>query len=282
MVAAASVLLAGTALAQDMATKTVEVSGTMVGNTGGAFQSWNVDLPKNTAVSLNLAHWPCNTGDAVGFEVWTAAGLAGRSHEKDACNQALAWNTGDGGKAEVKLYNYLPDVGTWWNMSATGMTLPGAMAPVVAMAPATTSTTMAATTTTAAAAAAPTTTTTTTAPAKAAAPAAMAPAAGGVMVDNAVLYGDAGGAYAKYDFMVKNGQKYDVMLQASSPNGGSWPAVGFGVFGPTGQVAAASVDASGMASTSFTATGNDKYTVSVYNYHTGVPMFYHLEVKEAK
>jgi hypothetical protein len=286
MVAAASMMLTGTALAQFSAEKPVEVSGTMVGNTGGAYETWNVNLPKNTDVSLSLVHWPCNTGGAVGLEVYTAAGQVAASHEQDACTQAVAWNSGDGGKTEVKLYNYLPDIGTWWTLTATGAMLPGAMAPVAAMAAAKTTTTMAATTTTttapaAAAAAAPATTGSTTAPAMAAKPA-MAPAVGGVMVDNAVLYGDSGGAYAKYDFLVKNGQTYDAMLQAASPNGGSWPGVGFEVYGPTGLVASASVDSAGMASTSFTATGNDKYTVAVYNYHAGVPIFYHLEVKAAQ
>ena len=65
-------------------------------------------------------------GDAVGIAVWSPSGQLGASEQKDACTQELAWNTGAGGPAEIKLYNYLAGVGTWWTMTSTGMALPGA------------------------------------------------------------------------------------------------------------------------------------------------------------
>ncbi len=112
--------------------------------------------------------------------------------------------------------------------------------------------------------------------AKEAAPA-MAPAAGSVAVDNAVLYGTEGGGITKYDFVAEAGKTYDVTMTYASPNGGTWPGVGFNVWGLSGLVATGATD--GVQSTaSFTADGNDMYTVEVYNYHPGVPIFYALTV----
>jgi hypothetical protein len=294
---AAVALLGGTVVARAQAAHS-EVSGTMVGNTGGAFESWNVTLPANTDVSLTLMHWPCDTGNAVGLEVWTASGMAGRSSQKDACTQSLAWNSGSGGAAEVKLYNYLPWVGTWWTLTSDGFTLPGAPAPSTTMAASTMASTTASTT--ASTASSMTAGTTMAAPADTMAPAstaAMAPApaapaaASGAMmaapaamvnVDNAVLYGDAGGASSNYDMLVKEGTTYNATLSFASPNGGNWPGVGFTVWGPNGQVAASSMTDPHHASATFTADGNVKYTIQVYNYHPGVPVFYHLDVAAAQ
>jgi hypothetical protein len=286
IVAAFALLLAGTAFAQESAVS--ELSRTMVGDAAGAYQVWNVDLPANTDVTLTLSHWPCNTGPAIGIEVWGADGLMGMSSEKDACTQELSWNTGDGGPAEIKAYNYLPGVGTWWSMSATGLTLPGATAPMAAEPAAEGE--MAAEAAPAegemAAEAAPAEGEM----AKEAAPAegemaaeaapveaAAAPAAGTVSVDNAVLYGTEGGGIMKYDFLAEGGKTYDVTMTYGSPLGGTWPGVGIKVWGLSGLVATGSSDGV-HATASFTAGGNDQYTVEVYNYHPGLPIFYSLEV----
>jgi hypothetical protein len=283
IVAAATVLLGGTALAQFQAPES-SVSGTMVGNTGGAFQTWNVNAPKDTDVTLTLNHWPCNTGDAVGLEAWGKSGMLGMSSAADACTQVLTFNTGAGGPIEVKQFNYLDGVGTWWMLSGSGVNLPGAtaMTTTTKAAPAMAETKPATTAMTTGGA-----TTMTTAPAAAAKPAAaaqpaMAPAAATLDVNNAVLYGEAGGAFGKYDLMVKKGTTYDAMLQTGSPNGGSWPGTGLEVYGPDGLVTSAGADNTGAASAQFTAGGDDKYYVVVYNYHAGVPIFYHLGVKPAQ
>lgn len=269
IVAVSVLLISGTALAQFDTPS--ELSGTMVGDRGGAYQVWNVELPASSDVTLTLSHWPCNTGNAIGVEVWGANGLIGRSRQQDACSQTVSFNTGTGGAAEIKAYNYLSGVGTWWSLSATGMALPGGMAPKPAPAvePAAAEAAAPAAEGEMAAAAAP---------APAPAPAApMAPAAGAVNVDNAVLYGTEGGGIMKYDFMVVGGTTYDATLTYASPNGGNWPGVGFTVWGPTGLVAKGSGGV-GQASASFTAGGNDMYTVEVHNYHPGVPVFYALSV----
>lgn len=279
LVLVASLVVSMTALAAETEAKS-EVSGTMVGDVGGAFQTWNVTLPKDTDVTLTLNHWPCNTGDAIGLEVWGPAGLMGQSMQKDACTQELAWKTAAGGPAEIKMYNYLAGVGTWWQMMSTGVALPGAMAPMAPAAPVAAAEPKADTTTAAAAKPAAETVT-------AAKPAAettvaakpVAPAAGTLSVDNAVLYGDPGGGIMKYDLMVKKDTPYDATLVFASPNGGTWPGVGFKVWGPDGLVTTGKSGSPGMVSAKFTPGGDDKYYVEVYNYHGGVPVFYSLDVK---
>ena len=275
LVLAASLVVSVSALAAE-ATSTA--SGTMVGDVGGAFQTWNVTLPKETDVTLTLNHWPCNTGDAIGIEVWDPSGLQGMSAQKDACTQELAWKTGAGGPAEIKMYNYLAGVGTWWMMTSTGFALPGGAAPVpmaAAAKPAEAAVMVEA------AKPAEAVVVTEAAQPVVAAPAPK-PAAGMLSMDNVVLYGDPGGGIQKYDLMVTQGTKYDAKLVFASPNGGTWPGVGFNVWGPDGLVATSDVTEPGVAEATFTAGGNDKYYVEVYNYHGGVPIFYALDVKPAQ
>jgi hypothetical protein len=282
LVLAASLVVSMTAMAAETPAKS-EVSGTMVGDVGGAYQTWNVTLPKSTDVTLTLNHWPCNTGDAIGIEVWGPSGNLGMSEQKDACTQELAWNTGAGGPAEVKAFNYLAGVGTWWMLTSTGFTLPGATAPKpVAEKPAAETAEMAkpaaaAVTTTAAKPAAEAAEK----PAVAAKPATQA-APGMLSVNNVVLYGTEGGGIQKYDLMVKKGTTYNAVMDFASPNGGTWPGVGFKVWGPDGLVAESQADEPGQARATFTAGGDDKYYVEAYNYHSGVPIFYALSVKPAQ
>jgi len=272
--------------ADPVAVPTSTVSGTMVGDGGGAYQIWNVTLPAGTDVTFSLNYWPCNAGDAIGIEAWDASGLLGWSSEADACTQEVSWNTDKGGPAEIKVHNYLDGVGTWWSLTSTGVALPGAVAPVAA-APVEPAKAEVKGETVMVAKAADTTTTETkaveTTTAEAAPVVAKAePATGTIMVDNSVLYGDSGGANQMYDLMVTEGTTYDATMVYASPNGGTWPGVGFKVWGPDGLVAQSMTEEfSSVATASFTAEGNNKYYIQVFNYHGGVPVFYSLEVKPA-
>jgi hypothetical protein len=281
-------MAAGAAHAQTATTTSTDtmgapagVSGTFVGSPGGTWSTWMVDLPSGKDVTLKLAYWPCNSGGAVGFDVWGATAHLASSSQADACTQHAMFATGDGGKAEIKAYNYLPGVPVWYTLTADGMTLPGATAPAATT---TTTTTTAATTTMA-----PATTTTTMAPATtttamapAAAPAAMAMAASDTLnVQNQTLLGNGGGAASRHDLMVKEGQTYTVKLNYGTDMGGTWPGIGFKVWGPDGWVANSHSTGLGMAESTFTSTGDVKYTVEVYNYHPGVTAFYGLNSSTA-
>ena len=71
------------------------ISGTWVGDPGGALMTHELDLPADADVTINLDHWPCVTGDAITFEVWSDAGLLAMSHEASACTQSASFNTGE-------------------------------------------------------------------------------------------------------------------------------------------------------------------------------------------
>ncbi|RIL09073.1 hypothetical protein DCC79_12050 [bacterium] len=64
--------------------------------------------------------------------------------------------------------------------------------------------------------------------------------------------------------------------------GGTWPAIGFKVWGPNGWVASSHAAGSGRAEATFTATGDVKYSIQVYNYHHGVTAFYGIEAMAAE
>lgn len=278
--------LAGTTLAQMAAEGSV--SGTLVGDRGGAHVTWDVTLPASTDVTLKLAHWPCNTGQSISFAVWGAASKIAGSRQHDACTQSAMFNTGAGGAAKIQLSNYLHGVGTWYTLTAEGMTLPGTMpAPSAAPAAGATTTEAEPAPTAAPGAAAPKAADmmTDAAPAAAMAPAAAAPAAApaaSINVQDQTLLGNSGGASANYDLMVKEGQTYTVKMHYGTDMGGTWPAIGFKVWGPNGWVASSHAAGSGHAEATFTATGDVKYSIQVYNYHHGVTAFYGIEAMAAE
>lgn len=265
------------------------VSGTFVGSPGGTWSTWTVDLPSGKDVTLKLAHWPCNSGGAVGFDVWGATEQLASSSQADACTQHAMFATGNGGKAEIKAYNYLPGVPVWYTLTADGMTLPGATAPAATTT--TTTTTTDATTAEKAMVADKAMATTTDASTAekamvadkamttttAAKPAAAAMVAADVLnAQNQTLLGNGGGAANRHDLMVKEGQDYTVKLNYGTDVGGTWPGIGFKVWGPNGWVADCHSTGLGMCEATFTSTGDVKYTVEVFNYHPGVTAFYGL------
>lgn len=225
-------------------------SGFFAGTPGGSFATWPVDLPAGKNVTLKLGHWPCNTGTAVGLNVWGASGRLAASHQADACTQTATFNTGNGGKAEIQAYNYLRGLPVWYSLTADGMTLPGTMAP---------------------AATASTTGATTTMPATTAATADV------LNIQNQTLFGNAGGAANRHDLMVKEGQTTTVKMSYGTDMGGTWPAIGLKVWGPDGWVASSHPTGLGTAEATFMSPGNVKYIVEVYNYHSGVTAFYGLQ-----
>lgn len=279
---AAAGMLAGTAMAQMAAEGAL--SGTLVGDRGGAHMAWDVTLPANADVTIKLAHWPCNTGQSISFAVWGAASKLASSHQHDACTQSAMFNTGAGGMAKLQMSNYLHGVGTWYTLTAEGMTLPEAMpAPSAAPAAASTTTEDEPAPAPPPAAAAPKAAdmmTDTSASAPAMAAGAMAPAAS-INAQDQTLLGNSGGASASYDLMVKEGQSYTVKLHYGTDMGGTWPGIGFKVWGPNGWVASSHATGSGSAEAMFTASGDVKYTIQVYNYHHGVTAFYGIEAMAA-
>jgi hypothetical protein len=260
---------AATAAAQEAAMP--DASGTLVGDTGGAYQTWEVTLPASTDVSLTLMHWPCNTGKAIGLSVWGPSGKLASSWEKDACTQSASFNSGAGGNAQIQLYNYLHGVGTWWSLDAEGVALSGMAAPAAA-APMAAAVPAADTTTTTMAAAAP------------AAPAAPAPAGGAsAVMAGGTVFGDSGGAYAEHNLAVEEGKNYTVEMTVGLDWGGTWPGVGFDVWGPGGhRIARGTWTDQDTVSASFTADGNVVYLIKVHNYHHGLTAFYSLDAKAAQ
>jgi hypothetical protein len=261
---------AATAAAQDAAMP--DASGTLVGDHGGAYQTWDVTLPASTDVTLTLMHWPCVTGKAIGLNVWGPSGKLASSWESNACTQKASFNTGSGGSAQIQLFNYLHGVGTWWSLDAEGITLGAAPAPAAAPA---------------VAAAAPAADTTMAAAAPAAAPAAAAPApaaapaaASASVMAGGTVFGDSGGAYADHNLTVEEGKMYSVEMTVGLDRGGAWPGVGFDVWGPGGKRIAQGMwtDADTVAA-SFTADGNVVYLIKVHNYHHGLTAWYSLDAK---
>jgi hypothetical protein len=278
LVILAAVVMVGVAAAADG-----QVSGTMVGDHGGAHMTWDLNLPAATDVTITLAHWPCDIGDAVSFDVWSATDHLASSSQATSCTQEASFNTGDGGPAKLIMHNYLHGVGTWYSLSATGIELPGAQAPAPVVA------------SEEAKEAAPAEGVATTAePVVAAVPAetvpvvvepvaAAAPAAEGVIVDNATVLGDIGGAYGTHVINAEAGKTYKVTMVYGTPVGGTWTGVGFKVWGPEGLVAvgdAPDLHNANEKTATFTAESTGPYTIQVYNYHHGLVLFYSLEVTE--
>jgi hypothetical protein len=263
-------LFAGAALALSTtataaAQGTGALTGTLVGDSGGAYQTWNVTLPADTKVTLTLSHWPCQTGESVGLNVWGASGLLAHSWESDACTQKAWFNSGSGGMAEIQLFDYLHGVGTWWSLSAEGITLGGSApaqpAPVAAEAkPA-----EAAGTTMSASTAAATTTT------------AAAPKASSGLLATDTIFGDTAGAFDNYNLTVEEGKSYTVRMTVGTDWGGNWPGVGFDVWGPQGHVASGAWTSTNTLEATFKATGNVVYLVQPFNYHHGLTLFYTIE-----
>ena len=264
-----------------------EVSGTFVGTRGGTYATWNVTLPENKDVTLTLSHWPCQAGAAVGFHVWNAGGMLADSSEIEACKHQAKFNTGKGGWAEIQAYNYLDGVGVWYTLEAEDLNLSsGTMAKPKMMAAKTNMMATKTMTTTAEAgmmkatkaetgtmAAKPMAMT-----AKPAKTAKTAAATDSLHVYNQALLGNSGGAFGMHNLMVKEGKSYTLRMTYVAPDaGGSWPAVGFNVWGPGDKWVAAShaVD-NNTAEATFTADGNVMYLVQPYNYHQGVGILYNL------
>jgi hypothetical protein len=257
------------------------ISGTMVGDRGGAYVTLEVALPADTDVTLKLEHWPCLTGGAVGVNVWTADGWLAQSEEADACTQEASFNTGAGGPASIQVFNYLHGIGTWYSLTAEGITLPGAMPAAPAeVAPAEEAAPVAEAEE--AEEAVPAEEAAAAEPAEEAEEAAemmpVAPApAGKVMVEDATLFGNSGGAFASYDLAVMAGKEYEVTMTYGADLGGEWKAVGFNVWCASGWAAqGAKVDMDTKEAT-FTADADGTCQIQVYNYYEGLTVFYSLE-----
>jgi hypothetical protein len=69
-------------------------------------------------------------------------------------------------------------------------------------------------------------------------------------------------------------------MTAGTDWGGTWPGVGFDVWGPGGRVASGKWTSHNVVEATFTATGNVVYLVQPYNYHHGLTLFYTLESAE--
>jgi len=271
LVLIAMLAASGVALAQGA------VTGTMVGDPGGAHMTWDLVLPAATDVTLTLDHWPCQTGDAITFSVWGADGPLAMSEEATACSQTAAFNTGAGGPATLKVSNYLAGVGTWYSLMAEGIDLPGAAPMAVEETAAVAAPVEGEMVVKAKAVEAPVAAPVVAAPVVAA-PVVAAAAVPGVIVENATVLGDVGGAYGTHKLTAEEGKTYTVTMVYGTDPGGSWKGVGFKVWGPDGQVAAGEGELHDTTTktATFTADAAGEYTVQVYNYHPGVVLFYSL------
>jgi len=271
------------------------VQGSMVGDRGGAEQTWPISLPADTDASVTLAFWPCLDPNAFQLDVLGPDGVLGTASQAGPCSRTLAWNTGEGGDVTLRMYNYLHNVPTNYSISATGFDLPGGAAPAMDAA----DTDEEAGDSTAADGemeSADTAETDTAADADVAEVDADAAESDGDEVaadtedaggdaDSAsgavgTLLGNAGGAFATVDLPVKAGATYNLEMSRGLDVGGNWPAVGFKVWGPNGLVARSTFSYGSPAAASFTAAADDVYTVQIYNYHHGRTLFYALSVEE--
>jgi len=273
-----------------VAAQSAGISGTWVGDPGGALMTHELELPAATDATLTLDHWPCVTGQAIAFDLYTPSGMLASSSEASACTQSASFNTGEGGPATLKLYNHLTGVGSWYNLTAEGIDLPGATMMVeeeaapaeevmaeeeamvedeaVAMAEETEGEEM-------------------TEPAEAdmAEGEAMVEEAApmmtsGMLADGATLLGNIGGAQGDYMLDVVEGENYTVTMTYGTSAGGMWPGIGFRVYGPEGLVATGAkpdLFNNDTYSATFTAGETAQYKVQVYNYIHGLMLFYSLE-----
>jgi len=97
-----------------------------------------------------------------------------------------------------------------------------------------------------------------------------------IMVENMSLFGNDAGAFKDYPLAVKKGQDYKVVLTYGLDRGGTWPAVGFNVWCPSGWAAQGEAVEANQISATFMADADATCQVQVYNYYTGMTMFYSL------
>ena len=261
-------LIAGLGLTNSVAAQDAGVDGSMVGDRGGAYETWEVTLPEDTDVTLTLTHYPCTNNDAISLDVWSPSAMLADSNKIGACTEVAHFNTGSGGSATIRLNNYLHNVGTWYNLQAEGISLPGAAAapaeePAMDDEAATESDMDEAAETdaaTAETAADDMTTDMTTETEAAEAPADVAGSGG-------ALFGGPAGAFATHALAVTEGTEYTLTLDYSVDGGGNWSGVGFDVWGPSGLVASSNDVDFNTESATFTAEMDGTYIVNVYNYH---------------
>ena len=220
------------------------VSGTVVGDAGGAVVEWAVDLPPTTNVTLALGHYPCNTDRAVYIEVYGPEGKLATSQEDDACTENAAFNTVGGGPGTIKLFNYIEGVAVSYTLTADGIVLPageeaGPVSPDSGDQEAATT---------------------------------EIPSDGSDATDT--LLGNSGGAKILYPRTDVVAEPQEVRLTYTmSGGGGSWPGVGINVWAEDGALLATS-EASGANehTLQFTPTSMMNLTIEVFNYNPGQTM----------
>jgi hypothetical protein len=220
---------------------------------------------------------------AVGLNVWGPSGKLASSSHSDSCTEKAWFNTGDGGQAEIQLYDYLHGIGTWWSVAASGISLGAAPAPAAMDTSAEMTSTsdtsmadesMAATSEeTAAGETSMAADTTMAGEESMAGEAAMAAPTSGDSTINATdtLFGDSGGAFDNYNLTVEEGKTYTVEMTVGTDAGG-----------PSGMVAQGTWMDNDTVSATFTADGNVVYLIQPYNYHHGLMAFYSLEAAAAQ
>lgn len=236
--------------------------GTLVGNSGGAHMEWSAASQPNTNARVSVTYSPCIDPDAISLVVYSSDGQTTTAYRDGHCKQTATWNSGESTSATIKLSNYLHGVATNYAIETTGLVVAGADA-------------VSDTETDAAMAEAD-------AEAENAAAAAEQEAATeavkSTLAANAstgTVAGDSGGAFASYEVELTGGQMYAGAMAYQMDVGGSWPGVGFTIYGPDGWSMSGKHDMHRNGVTaSFTAPADGTYKVQIYNYHPGRLMYY--------
>ena len=259
---AAFALFVGAAAAQE--TETVSaVGGTLVGDRGGSHMEWTAAVPANTDVQLTVTYSPCGSPDGVTLMVYSDDGQVTKANPDGHCTKTAFWNTAGSTSANIKLSNYLHGIALNYILASKGFTLEGAemvsdTATMQAEMDAADAEMMAE---------------------EAAETEAMEAEVTETLKANAAtgeVLGTNGGGHSKYDIDLEAGGTYAALMTYNMDVGGTWPSVGFDIWGPGGSVVASGVKEQhgNNFAVNFSAPMDGTYTVDVYNYHPGRMMYY--------
>ncbi|MFN2251920.1 MAG: hypothetical protein ACK2UL_08380 [Anaerolineae bacterium] len=282
LIAVFALVFVGAAAAQDAQITTV--NGQFVGDRGGSHVEYTAAMPQNTDVSVSVEYSPCGDASALPLVVYANDGQVIHGYEDGHCRKTAAWNSAGGTEATVKFSNYLHGVALYYVLTAEGFnvetaTMTTVTEPVMAEEAAMETEEEA-------------TETEEVAMAEeeeaegegidAVAVAEKVFAAGeavGMLEANATtgeVLGTNGGGHSKYQIELMGGKPYGAIMSYAMDVGGTWPAVNFKVWGPSGGVVAAGVPSQhgNLRTVDFVAPEDGVYTVDVYNYHSGHTAYY--------
>ena len=260
---AAFAMFVGVAAAQEGETTVSAVNGTIVGDRGGTHTEWTAEVPANTDVHLSVEYSPCGDASAIALMVYSNDGQVTKAVPDGHCRKTAKWNTAGSNMATIKLSNYLHGIALYYVMASKGFAVTDA------------------------------TLVSTTGEVKAAVEAAEGEAAAEADAEMAAkeaavvetlkanaaegsVLGTKGGGHSKYEVDLEAGGTHAVLMHYMMDVGGTWPAVGFQIWGPDGSVVATGKHRQHgpYVGATFVPAMAGTYTVDVYNYHPGHTMGY--------